>query len=261
MESCVRQDPTMLLDQRRNSILEAIEKDGFASLGALSELLKASESTIRRDLEYLERVGQIRRTRGGAAYVGDSLTTLAERSERALPQKQAIAKAAAELIEPGEAILLDGGTTTLELARMLAGRSMQVVTNSLPIVNLLANQPDIELILIGGYLYPKTGVALGPLARQALERVHVRQLFMGAGGITEKGLFNSNTLLVEAEQCMLDAAEEVIVLADSGKLGHAALAQLCSLQAVDRLVTDSGISDEWKLILTNAGISLTVANL
>ena len=112
----------MLLDQRRNSILEAIEKDGFASLGALSELLKASESTIRRDLEYLERVGQIRRTRGGAAYVGDSLTTLAERSERALPQKQAIAKAAAELIEPGEAILLDGGTTTLELARMLGGR-------------------------------------------------------------------------------------------------------------------------------------------
>ena len=127
----------MLLDQRRDSILNIVESKGFVSLQEIVDLVGVSESTVRRDLEQLERIGQIRRTRGGAAYVGESLTTFDERRGRALAEKQRIGKRAAELIGSGETILLDGGTTTLEVARNLAGKSLQVVTNSLPIVNLL----------------------------------------------------------------------------------------------------------------------------
>src|SRR5438270_13164341 len=163
----------MLLDQRRQEILSLLELEGFVSLQKLSDQSGVSESTVRRDLEYLEKIGQIRRTRGGAAYVGESITPLDERAEQAFPEKQAVGRAAAALVQGGEAILLDGGTTTLEVARNLTGKSLQVVTNSVPVVNLLASQPQIELVIIGGYLYPKTGVALGPLALAALSQIHV----------------------------------------------------------------------------------------
>src|SRR5579863_2241934 len=162
---------TMLLDQRRKEILSLIEAEGFVSMQQLAERAGVSESTVRRDLEFLEKIGQIRRTRGGAAYVGESLTGLDIRASQAFPEKLAIGRAAAALVQPGEAVLLDGGTTTLEVARNLIGKSLQVVTNSLPVVNLLANQPQIELVIIGGYVYPKTGVALGPLATAALSNI------------------------------------------------------------------------------------------
>src|SRR5262245_38629793 len=140
----------MLLDQRRQEILNVVESGGFVSLQQLTDKVGVSESTVRRDLEYLERIGQIRRTRGGAAYVGESLTTLDERSTQALIEKQAVGRAAAGLVGAGETVLLDGGTTTLEVARHLGGKSLQVVTNSLPVAALLANQVSIELIVIGG---------------------------------------------------------------------------------------------------------------
>lgn len=249
----------MLLDQRRQNVLQIIEKEGFVALKQLADLVAASESTVRRDLEYLEEIGQIRRTRGGASYVGESVTTLDERYTKNLLQKQEVGRAAADLIQSGEAVMLDGGTTTLELARNLEGKSLQVVTNSLPIVGLLANQPSIELVMLGGYVYPKSGVALGPLTMKALSEIHVRRLFISVGGITERGLFNSNTLLVDTERAMLAAAEEIIVVTDSSKFGHSALAHLCPLNRVQRVVVDSGITDEWRHQLDRDGIAVTVA--
>src|SRR5947208_16138029 len=114
---------TMLLDQRRQEILSLVESEGFVSLQLLSNRTGVSESTVRRDLEHLEKIGQIRRTRGGAAYVGESLTALDERAVQSLPQKQAVGRAAAELVQSGEAVLLDGGTTTLEVSRELGNKS------------------------------------------------------------------------------------------------------------------------------------------
>jgi DeoR family fructose operon transcriptional repressor len=249
----------MLVDQRRLQILEITEKSGFVALSELVERVGASESTVRRDLDYLDGIGQIRRTRGGAAYVGDSITPFEVRGNRAKEQKEHIAAVAAALVEPGETVLLDGGTTTLEVAKHLVGKPLQVVTNSLPIVNILVNSPQTELIVIGGFLYPKTGVNLGPIAVAALKSIHARRLFVSAGGITAAGLFNSNALLVETERQMIDSAEELIVVSDSSKLGHSALAHLCPLDVVDRLVVDEGITEEWKQIVRRAGIELTVA--
>jgi DeoR family transcriptional regulator, fructose operon transcriptional repressor len=250
----------MLLDQRRDTILQTIEKQGFVSLQELVSQLGASESTVRRDLEFLDINGHIRRTRGGAAYTGESITPFEERRSAAMPEKQKIGRVVADLIPDGETILLDGGTTTLEVARCLAGKSMQVVTNSLPIANLLAQQPNIELILIGGYVYPKTGVALGSLAAAALAELHVPRVIMGTGGITEKGLFNSNTLLVDCERLMLQAAEEVWVVADSSKFGRSALAHLCELSKVTRMIVDGQLSDHWQGIIRNSGIELTLVD-
>lgn len=248
----------ILLDQRREEILQLIEQQGFVSIQELASRLKASESTLRRDLEFLDGLGQIRRTRGGAAYTGESITPFEERFQRASHEKQSIGKTVANLIAPGETILLDGGTTTLEVARALVGKPLQVVTNSMPIANLLAQHADVELILIGGYLYPRTGVCLGPLAEAALKELHVPRVIMGTGGITEKGLFNSNTLLVECERLMLEAAEEVWVVADSSKFGRSALAHLCDLSKVSRLIVDEGLSESWRETIRAAGIQLTI---
>jgi DeoR/GlpR family transcriptional regulator of sugar metabolism len=248
----------VLVDERRQTILQVIEKQGFVTLSQLMELVGASDSTIRRDLEVLDGNGQIRRTRGGATYVGESLTSFDVRRTKARKQKERIAEAAAALVQTGETVILDGGTTTVEVARELAGRSLQVVTNSIPIVNALVNSPETELIVIGGFLYPKTGVNLGPLAVEALKSIHARRLFISVGGITANSLFNSNALLVETERQMIEAADEVIVVSDSSKLGHSALAQLCPLETVDRLITDAGITDEWREIVEAAEIELTV---
>ena len=182
----------MLVDERRTKLLKKIEEKGFVSIQELVESLQTSESTVRRDLEYLDESSkQVRRTRGGAAYVGESITSFEVRKDQALGQKQRIARVVADLIEPHDVILLDGGTTTLEVARALVGKPLQVVTNSMPIVGLFVNQPNIELIVIGGYVYPKTGVALGDLAVSMLKNVHARRLVMSVGGITEAGLFNA----------------------------------------------------------------------
>lgn len=248
----------MLVDERRSKILQVAESSGFVSLQQLVAELGASESTVRRDLEYLDAQGQISRTRGGAAYAGESLTDFDVRRTRASRQKQGIARRTADLIAAGETVLLDGGTTTLEVARHLPGKSLQVVTNSLPIASLLMNRHEIELIFIGGYVYPKTGVALGELAVAALKNINVSRLVMSTGGITAEGLFNSNALLVETERQMIRAAERVTLVADSSKFGQRALSQLCSLDAVDEIVTDDGLSEEWRRTLTASGVAVEV---
>ena len=250
----------MLLDQRRDEILQLIEKQGFVALQELVNRLGASESTVRRDLEYLDQIGQIRRTRGGAAYTGEHITPFEDRHHTHLAEKQRIAKRVAELVPDGEAVLLDGGTTTLEVARCLVGKRLQVVTNSLPIANLLVNQSEIELILIGGYLYPRTGVALGPLASAALSELNVPRLILSPGGITDKGLFNSNTLLVDCERQMLDAAGEVWAIADSSKFGRSALAHLCPLPCVTRMFVDAGLPERWRQVVRDSGAELVIVD-
>jgi len=244
----------MLAEERRAQILRIAEQLGFVSLQDLLSELGASESTLRRDLDFLASTGQIERTRGGCSYAGDSLSDFEFRREQSSREKRGIARRTADMIASGETILLDGGTTTLEVSRYLTGKALQVITNSLPIATLLMNRAGIELIFIGGYVYPKTGVALGDIAVSALEAVHAGRLVMSTGGITEEGLFNSNALLVETERRMLRSAERVTLVADSTKFGHRALTHLCDLNAVDELVTDDGISPEWKSVMQDAGI-------
>src|SRR5262249_39263123 len=157
---------------------------GFVGLEDLVREVQASESTVRRDLDYWHKQGVLKRTRGGAVFLGDQTTlpALEERSGRQLEEKRAIAEATAARIEDGDAVLLDGGTTTLEVARLLVDRPVQIVTNSLPIAHLLGNGRQADLILLGGFVYPKTGVALGPLTIRTLDEIHVNQTIMSVSG-------------------------------------------------------------------------------
>lgn len=231
----------------------------------LVEAIGVSESTIRRDLETLDRDGTLKRTRGGAMMppavaARPAMGEVASSRPRKQPsQKRAIGRAAADLLGPSETVLLDGGSTTLEVARQLAGRPLQVVTNSLPVVNLLFGQPEVEVVMLGGLLYPKTGVALGALTDVALQQLRVQTLLLGCGGIREEGLYNQNSLLVDAERRMLDAADRRILVADSTKFGQAELVRLCGLDRIDCLVTDDGVTDAWRARLEDAGITVVIA--
>ena len=249
----------MLADQRRDEILKVVQVKGFVSLVNLAKEVGVSQSTVRRDLEHLESIGQIRRTRGGASYVGESLTAFDDRRNLASPEKRKISRATAELIGRQETIILDGGTSTLEVAKHLTGKGLQVVTNSLPIVNHLVGVADVELIYLGGYVYPKTGVALGELTIEALKKIHARRLVMSVGGITEQGLFNTNSLLAETERQMIESADEVIVVADNTKFGHSELVHLGPLSLVDKMVVDAGTSAEWQERIRDHGIELIIA--
>jgi DeoR/GlpR family transcriptional regulator of sugar metabolism len=248
----------MIVEERRSRILKIAEESGFVSLQRLVAEVGASESTIRRDLEFLDAAGQIQRTHGGASFLGDAQSDFDARKDRASLEKQLIARRTAELISTGETVLLDGGTTTLEVARHLTGKSLQVLTNSLPIASLLMNRAEIELIFIGGYVYPKTGVALGEQSVEALKKMHASRLVMSTGGITADGLFNSNALLVETERQMIRAADRVTLVADSSKFGQRALSHLCPLSDVNEIVTDDGMSDEWRQVMERAGLKIEV---
>ena len=254
-------------------LLDRIARQGFATLDELVKSLGVSESTVRRDLEALDLAGSVRRTHGGAMFVAAAsargveakaippLPAFEDRTATATAEKRAIGRATAALIDDGDTILLDGGTTTLEVARALLGRPVQVVTNSLPIAHLASTCKEMDLILIGGYVYPRTGVALGPLAVATMQTIRVRRAILGAGGIVAEGLYNSNLLLVEAERQMMACGQEVTIVADHTKFGRLSLAFLCGLDEVDDLVVDPAISLADQAMLRAAGVTVHLAEL
>ncbi|HOB73921.1 MAG TPA: DeoR/GlpR family DNA-binding transcription regulator [Phycisphaerae bacterium] len=250
-------------EARRQQLSEFLARRGYADLAVLVSELGVSESTIRRDLSQMEEEGIVRRTHGGAVFISDRFSALNydAREATAVAEKQAIGQAAAGLIQEGETILLDGGTTTFQVARQLLNRSLQVVTNSLPIAHLLNSAPHIELIFVGGFIYPRTGVALGPLAVQALGSLHVSKAFMGVAGIAEDGLYNANVLMVETELQMMRCAEEVIVVADQSKFGRRGLARLSGWEAVHRVIADEGLEARWHQVVRDAGAELILAEV
>jgi DeoR/GlpR family transcriptional regulator of sugar metabolism len=251
----------MLVEERRQKLSDVVLQRGFVPLPELVATMGVSESTVRRDLDYLHEAGVLRRTHGGAVAVGEraALPAFDDRTGRQIREKRAIGKRMAEIIQDGETILLDGGTTTYEVARNLVGRSLQVVTNSLPIANLLGVSRHIDLVLIGGYVYPKTGVALGPIAQRTIRDLHPQRLVMSVGGLTERGLFNSNLLLVETERAMIECADETNVVADHSKFGLPALAFLTDWSCVHRIVVDDAVRPE-QLALVGRNVVVEAAS-
>lgn len=216
----------------------------MADVDTLATELRVSPSTVRRDLDRLEEERLISRTHGGAIWIGDRdggtrPYAFDQRVDFEAAAKQQLAAAAAELVKPGETILLDGGTTTFHLARQLVGRSLQIITNSLPIADVFVNDENVELFVTGGVLYPRYGVLLGPIADRTLQDVHANTLFMSVAGIRDGSMYNQNLLLVEAERRMIRQAQRVVLVADATKFGQTALARLGPIDEVDVVVTDS----------------------
>lgn len=247
----------MLVEERRQKLSDIVQQKGYVPLPELAAQMGVSESTVRRDLDYLHEAGVLRRTHGGAIAIVDAvaLPAFEERTGRQIREKKRIGQAMANLIQDGETVLLDGGTTTLEVARHLLGRSLQVVTNSLPIATLLASSRETDLVLLGGFVYPKTGVALGSLAVRAMQDLHVHRLVISVGGLNERGLYNGNLLLVETEQAMMRCADETTVVADHTKFGQQALVFLDDWTGIDRVVVDDGVTkDQLAMVGGNARI-------
>jgi DeoR family fructose operon transcriptional repressor len=251
----------MLAEERRNRLLELVRVRRFASLPELADALEVSESTVRRDVELLEEQGSARRIHGGVLYSGQSpkLPHFDALQPAYWEQKRAIAQRAVGLVAPGDTVLLDGGSTTYEVARLLVGRPLHVVTNSLPVANLFAADTSSDLVFVGGNLCPRTGVSQGPYADKMIAALRVRKTILSVAGVDEAGYFNNNLLLVATEQAMMRAADEVIVVADSSKFGHQSLTHLCRLGDVQYLVVDDGISARWREKVAAAGVQLLVA--
>ncbi len=251
----------MLTSERRTRLLEIIQRQGFASLLDLAEELQVSESTIRRDLAHLEKEGGAKRTHGGAFYAGPSphLAHFTHGQAAQWDEKKAIASAAAAMVSDGDTILLDGGSTTYELAQLLTGRPLQVVTNSLPVANLFSGATNVELLVIGGYVHPRSGAIHGPYADEMLKSLRVRKAMLSAAAIDQQGLYNSNHMLASTQAAMIESGEKVIFLADSTKFGRQSLAPICDLGKIDCLVVDEHLDAAWQKELTTRGITYVLA--
>jgi DeoR/GlpR family transcriptional regulator of sugar metabolism len=233
----------MLSEQRHQAILELLKKNGSITVANLVERFDVSDMTVRRDLDTLGRKGLLRRVHGGAVSArGRSYEpSFLLRSAAHREEKARIGQMAAALVNDGDSIGLDVGTTTLEVARHLEDRhNLTVVTPSYHIAGLLAEQPDIRVILTGGILRPGELSLVGDLAQRALQEFFVDKLFLGIGGIHfEAGLTEFNLEDALVKRAMLGTAKETIVVADASKFGRVAFAAVGPLTAARRIVTDS----------------------
>jgi DeoR/GlpR family transcriptional regulator of sugar metabolism len=234
----------MLTDERRELILERLRVQGRVLAADLVDQFQVSADTIRRDLRELDDVGALRRVHGGALPRRGDTDPLPVRARRAPEAKASIARRAAQLVANGDVVILDGGTTTLEVARALPSNlSASVVTNSLPIALALADHAGIELIMIGGNLRARSRVTVGAAAVAAFERVRADVLFLGVCGLhPEIGITVEDAEEREGKRAMIAGAAEVVGLADQDKLGTALPFVVEPLTAVTKLVTDA--SDE-----------------
>ena len=256
----------MLIVERQSRLKALIAQRGTSDLDSLAGELRVSQSTVRRDVEMLEQAGLVERTHGGVVWLGEKQLNgvgrpyaFDQRMGYRRDEKVHIARAAAKLVKPGQTVLIDGGTSTFYLARELTGRSMQLVTNSLPIGNLFLNDESVELLLTGGLVYPRYGVLLGPHVEGFLSSIHASTLFLSCAGVHEGSVYNQNLLLVQAEQQMMRQVQQVVLLADSSKFGQQALAKLCDLAKVHVVVTDEKLEEQQREAVRKAGCELIVA--
>lgn len=228
-------------EERQHRIGEYLQRVEFASLEEIARQVKASVSTVRRDLTLLETSGNFKRTHGGARIVvprSDEFT-FSSRDTHQLVEKEAIGRACAELLKPNQTVIMDAGTTVYHVARYLESKAPQIVTNSLPVANLFASANRLEVVVSGGVIYPRLGVLVGPQAVEAFSKIHADVAIMSAGGITLEGITNSHGLLIDIQRAMIEAAQKVIFCFDNTKFGRQSVLPLCGLDCVDTIVTDS----------------------
>ena len=233
----------MLIDERRHLIAESIIAQGVATVAELSDRFGVSHVTIRSDLEALEQQGTLTRNRGGAVANRVSRFTpiFQQRSSVNREAKQAIAEKAAAVIQDGDRVVLDAGSTTLYLADLLCYRRLTLAVNSVYSMNKLVDAPDVDLILIGGTLYKPALSFAGELAESFLDRLHFDKAVLGVNGVTARGVSVNNPQEAGIKRKMIDQAERVVVLADSSKINIDSLVRIDSLDRVDVLITDTPI--------------------
>jgi len=248
--------------ERERLIEEALRPTGFVSYRELEALLEASPATIRRDLTRLEETGRIVRVHGGARRAEEAdgsprlIGTPFDLSiSQNLAAKQAIGRAAAALVQPGEGIMVDGGTTTLQMCPHLAGRHCQVLTNSLHIVNALLPQDGTRILVPSGTVFREQNIILAAAGEDSMPRFHAPKLFMGAAAVGPRGIMQADVILVAAERRLIDRAEVVVLLVDSSKFTAQSGTIVCGLDEIDVVITDA-VPDDMAEVLRQAGVRI-----
>lgn len=257
--------------ERERLILGALEPSGFVTYRDLEVRIAASPATIRRDLTRLEETGRLVRVHGGAKLPGSdpsppngpvrlSVTPFDLSITQNLACKRAIGRAAAALCQQGEGVMIDGGTTTLQMCAHLAGLDLQVLTNSLHIVSALLPQAGTRILLPSGSLFREQNIILAPAGEDSMPRFHAPKLFMGGAAVGPHGVMQTDIILVAAERRLIERAEQVILLVDSTKFTASSGAIVCGLDEIDVLITDKGIAPATIAVLENAGIRVLIAD-
>lgn len=244
----------VLAEQRHQLILRALRSGGTATVADLSDQLSVSAATVRRDLLRLEERGLLTRVHGGAV-VGEAPSPFAEAVEAGVLEKDAIAAQAAMMIEDGQSIILDSGTTVHRLARRLHGRRLTVITNNLVVYEELAEDESVQLMLLGGMVIRESRSLDGFMAEDNLRQVHADWLFMGACGVRPGGQVMDTTVAeVPARRAMIAAGDKVVLLADKSKFPGTGMVKICGPEDLDMVVTNASADSETCTALEEAGV-------
>lgn len=256
--------------EREKLILRLLGQSGFISYRDLEAALDASPATIRRDLSKLEDQGKIVRVHGGAKSVSESDegnasslalkgTPFTKSVELNRSAKHAIGQAAAALCERGEGVMIDGGSTTFQMCEHLEGLELQVLTNSLHIVNALLSQEGTQILVPSGTIFREQNIILAPAGEASMPRFHAPKLFMGAAAVGPHGVMQADAILVAAERRLIERAERVILLADHSKFATTSGKIVCPLESLDVLVTDKMPGENMARALNDAGVEVIIA--
>src|SRR5690242_1104274 len=252
----------MLNEERRREILQLLGRDGRVLVKDLSARFGTSQITIRKDLEILQGRGLVHRTHGGALTPPTGALndlSVQEKEKMHRMEKIRIAQAAIRMVEEGQSVLLDSGTTTLAIARGLrAFRNLTVITNAVNIAAELANS-DVEVILTGGTVRKNSFSLVGPLAEETLRQLSADVLFLGVDGFdTKMGLSTPNLLEAKVNKVMVEVARKIVAVCDSSKFGRRAMSNIVPIAAVHQVITDKHIGKSDLGNLKEAGVAVTL---
>lgn len=251
------------ITERHQLILNKLGKTGHVNVQELSLQMRVSDVTIRKDLKILEDKKLLFRTHGGASktnpYTNDK--PVAEKERLNADEKKFIAQTAAAMIGPNDSIIIGSGTSMLALARAIHPEvHLTVITSALNVSLELSHHLNVDVLQLGGQLRKNSSSVMGPYAEQILADVSCSMLFLGVDGIDlEMGLTTTSLMEARLNQKMIDAAQITIVLADSSKFGKRGLGKICSLDQVQHVITDKGISPDMIKLLEEKGVTVTIA--
>jgi DeoR family transcriptional regulator of aga operon len=252
----------MLNEERRRLIVEMLHREGRVLVTGLARHFRTSQITIRKDLEVLDNQGSIQRTHGGALPVQSGALldpTLREKEKQHREEKIRIAMAAAKMVEEGQSVLLDSGTTTTAIARALKDiKKLVVITNAMNIAAEVAGT-NIEVILTGGMLRKNSFSLVGPLAEQSLRQLSADILFLGVDGFdTQLGLFTPNVFEAQVNRVMVEISRKTVAVCDSSKFGRRSLCNIMPATAVHHVITDKNIGKQELQALRDIGVKTTL---
>ncbi len=237
----------MLKSERQQKILYILENKDYIKVNEISCKLNVTNMTIRRDLETLEKRGLIIRVQGGARLKPSSTQPELSHLEKSIlniEEKIYIAKISASFIENGDTIFLGGGTTIELIINYIGNKQLRILTNSLPVFQLLKNNSNIDLILVGGKIRIKTSVFVGTFAEKTLSKVKVNKMFIGTNGIKNLSVTNSNEEDGNLQQIVMENTEKIYILCDHNKFGIQDFFITCTLNKDMHVITDQNIQQE-----------------